>query len=163
MTDHDHYRCSQGGQGDYFGDESGTLCRWRITILAEQGINLAAIARILELEDALTRQAIRWEPYRLEGPDGACVEPVAVYFAELQAISKSATTIRSYGLDLLRWWRFLWALELEWDRVTRADGRGFARWMRTPTSRSECTGGIVARLSLNCQAREYVRARECRT
>ncbi|MFF1947662.1 hypothetical protein [Kitasatospora herbaricolor] len=33
-------------------------------------------------------------------------------------------------MDLLRWWRFLWALDLAWDRATRADARDFTRWMQ---------------------------------
>ncbi|WP_241720649.1 tyrosine-type recombinase/integrase [Streptomyces lydicus] len=33
-------------------------------------------------------------------------------------------------MDLLRWWRFLWVLGVDWDRVTRAEARDFARWMQ---------------------------------
>jgi integrase len=33
-------------------------------------------------------------------------------------------------MDLLRWWRFLWALDIEWNRATRADARDFTRWMQ---------------------------------
>ncbi|CAM5653007.1 hypothetical protein SVIOM74S_09806 [Streptomyces violarus] len=58
------------------------------------------------------------------------VEPVQVFFAELQAEDKPASTIRSYGMDLLRWWRFLWALDIEWNRATRTDARDFTRWMQ---------------------------------
>jgi site-specific recombinase XerD len=71
-----------------------------------------------------------WEPYRLIDPAEALIEPVAVYFEDLQAASRSPATIRSYGMDLLRWWRFLWALDLAWDRATRADARDFTRWMQ---------------------------------
>ena len=42
-----------------------------------------------------------WEPYRLLDPAGDRVEPVAVYFQELRAADKSASTLRSYGHDLL--------------------------------------------------------------
>ncbi|MBS2531209.1 hypothetical protein KGQ20_00320 [Catenulispora sp. NF23] len=49
----------------------------------------------------------RYEPYRLVDADGAAVEPVAVFFQELLASGKAAATVRSYGMDLLRWWRFL--------------------------------------------------------
>lgn len=45
------------------------------------------------------------EPYRLLDPEGRLVEPAAVFFADLQAASKPAATIRSYGMDLLRWYR----------------------------------------------------------
>ncbi|MGW0538680.1 hypothetical protein [Streptomyces sp. NPDC003032] len=33
-------------------------------------------------------------------------------------------------MDLLRWWRFLWALDIEWNRATRMDARDFIRWMQ---------------------------------
>jgi site-specific recombinase XerD len=73
----------------------------------------------------------RWTPYRLLGSCGAVVEPVQVFFTELQAEDKPASTIRSYGMDLLRWWRFLWALDIEWNRATRMDARDFTRWMQS--------------------------------
>ncbi|MER7877656.1 site-specific integrase [Streptomyces solisilvae] len=69
-------------------------------------------------------------PYALLDADGAVVGPVEAFFAELQARSRSATTIRSYGMDLLRWWRFLFCWEVDWNRATRVDARDFARWMR---------------------------------
>ncbi|WP_254389664.1 hypothetical protein [Streptomyces sp. AC550_RSS872] len=71
-----------------------------------------------------------WEPYRLLDPADRPVEPVAVYFADLQAAGKPATTIRSFGMDLLRWWRVLWVLDVQWDRVSRVEARDFARWMQ---------------------------------
>ncbi|MGH3971613.1 MAG: hypothetical protein ACRDTV_26860 [Mycobacterium sp.] len=46
-------------------------------------------------------------PYRLVDGDGAVVVPVAAFFAELVACGRPATTLRSYGMDLLRWFRFL--------------------------------------------------------
>ncbi|MEY2229716.1 tyrosine-type recombinase/integrase [Streptomyces sp. BF23-19] len=70
------------------------------------------------------------EPYRLLDPSGAVVEPVAEWFADLQAASKPPATIRSYGMDLLRWYRFLWTLEVPWDKAARADARDFSRWLQ---------------------------------
>ncbi|MFD3720097.1 hypothetical protein [Streptomyces sp. NPDC058674] len=70
-----------------------------------------------------------WEPYRLVDQHGLRVEPVAVYFKDLLAADTPATTLRSYGNDLLRWWRFLWALDIEWDRAVREDARDFMLWM----------------------------------
>ncbi|MFD8609589.1 tyrosine-type recombinase/integrase [Streptomyces sp. NPDC059631] len=71
-----------------------------------------------------------WEPYRLLDPFGAPVQPVALYFKDLLASHTPATTLRSYGNDLLRWWRFLWVLGIEWDRATRTDARDFMLWMQ---------------------------------
>jgi integrase len=70
-----------------------------------------------------------WEPYRLVDADGLTVEPVAAYLRELQAVGRSEATLRSYGNDLLRWFRFLWAIRVPWVRVTRAEARDFCRWM----------------------------------
>jgi integrase len=71
----------------------------------------------------------RWEPYRLVSPDGSVVEPVSAWFADLQAGGRSVATIRSYGTDLLRWFPFLWAVGVEWDRATRGEARDFSRWL----------------------------------
>ncbi|MFC0439651.1 site-specific integrase [Kutzneria buriramensis] len=70
-----------------------------------------------------------WLPFRLLDPAGAPVEAVSAYFRDLQAAGRSETTLRSYGLDLLRWFRFLWAVEVAWNRATRAEARDFCRWM----------------------------------
>jgi hypothetical protein len=51
-----------------------------------------------------------FQPYRLLGPDGGEVAAAASFFAELSACGRPATTQRSYGMDLLRWFRFLWAV-----------------------------------------------------
>ena len=48
-----------------------------------------------------------WEPYRLLDPDGVAVEAVAAFLRDLQAAGRSPATLRSYGMDLLRWFRFL--------------------------------------------------------
>ncbi|MFE9328161.1 tyrosine-type recombinase/integrase [Nocardia sp. NPDC052278] len=70
-----------------------------------------------------------WEPYRLLDANGAVIRPAAIYFAELQGTERRSSTIRSYGNDLLRWWRFLAAIDVAWDKVTPVEGRDFARWM----------------------------------
>jgi hypothetical protein len=69
-------------------------------------------------------------PYRLVDGQGATVEPVAAFFAEVTACGRPATTQRSYGMDLLRWFRFLWALEVGWDQATRVEARDFIRGCR---------------------------------
>ena len=71
-----------------------------------------------------------FQPYRLVDADGAVVAPVAAYFAELTACSRPATTHRSYGMDLLRWFRFLWVLGVAWDQATRVEARDFCRWLQ---------------------------------
>ncbi|MCU8595896.1 tyrosine-type recombinase/integrase [Streptomyces sp. A13(2022)] len=84
---------------------------------------LPEIGKLLETGDP-------WEPYQLLDPFGRPVEPVVVYFKDLMAGPYSPLTPRSYGMDLLRWWRFLWALGIEWDRATSEDARDFMLWMK---------------------------------
>ncbi|MHB2023729.1 MAG: tyrosine-type recombinase/integrase [Mycobacteriales bacterium] len=70
-----------------------------------------------------------WEPYRLVDPDGRVVAPVAEYLRELQAEGRSVATQRSYGMDLLRWFRFLWSIGVAWEQATSVDARDYARWV----------------------------------
>jgi site-specific recombinase XerD len=71
-----------------------------------------------------------WEPYRLLSPDGGVVGPVAVYLSDLQAAGRSEGTQRSYGMDLLRWFRFLRVIGVAWDEATRVEARDFCRWIQ---------------------------------
>ncbi|MGH3841328.1 MAG: tyrosine-type recombinase/integrase [Pseudonocardiaceae bacterium] len=78
---------------------------------------------------ALRETGDRWEPYRIVDAAGEPVAAVAEFFRDLQAAGRSEATLRSYGHDLLRWFRFLWAIGVPWARVTRAEARDFCRWM----------------------------------
>jgi site-specific recombinase XerD len=71
----------------------------------------------------------RQEPFRLVDGDGLVVAAAAEFFCDLQAAGRPDSTLRSYGLDLLRWFRFLWAAGVPWERATRAEARDFCRWM----------------------------------
>ncbi|HUH71716.1 MAG TPA: tyrosine-type recombinase/integrase [Mycobacterium sp.] len=93
----------------------------------EQARDLAGL--VVPLAGSLQATGDRWLPFRLLDPAGAPVEPVSAYFRDLQAAGRSAATVRSYGMDLLRWFRFLWAIEICWDRATRVEARDFCRWM----------------------------------
>jgi hypothetical protein len=88
----------------------------------DHALTVVALAgRLVEMGDLA-------EPYRIVDGDGVVVEPVVVYFRELQATGRSVATVRSYGMDLLRWFRFLWAIGVGWERATRVEAREFARW-----------------------------------
>jgi site-specific recombinase XerD len=71
----------------------------------------------------------RQEPFRLVDGDGLTVAAAAEFFCDLQAAGRPDSTIRSYGLDLLRWFRFLRAVRVRWEMATRAEARDFCRWM----------------------------------
>ncbi len=94
---------------------------------ANNRLDLARLA--VPLVGALEATGNEAVPFRLVDADGATVEPVAAFFAELQACGRSTATIRSYGLDLLRWFRFVWAAGIRWDQATRVEARDFCRWM----------------------------------
>jgi site-specific recombinase XerD len=68
-------------------------------------------------------------PFVLLDSDGCTVEPVEVFFRELLARGRSAATLYSYGNDLLRWFRFLSAIEVRWDRASRVEARDFCCWL----------------------------------
>jgi site-specific recombinase XerD len=82
------------------------------------------------LAGALEETGDRWLPFRLTDPAGAVVGPVSAFFADLLAAGRSEATIRSYGMDLLRWFRFLWAAGVPWNMAMRAEARDFCRWMQ---------------------------------
>ena len=71
-----------------------------------------------------------FEPYRLVDAAGGVVGSVAGYLRDLQAAGRSSATQRSYGMDLLRWFRFLWAIDVGWDRATQVEARDFCCWIQ---------------------------------
>jgi len=87
------------------------------------------VSLVVPRRGALVATGERQEPFRLVDGDGRVVAAAAEFFCDLQAAGRSALTVRSYGLDLLRWFRFLWAAGVGWERATRAEARDFCRWM----------------------------------
>ena len=71
-----------------------------------------------------------FEPFRLIDADGVVVAAAGAYFRELAACGRAAATQRSYGMALLRWWRFLRAVEISWDQATRGEARDFLCWVQ---------------------------------
>jgi site-specific recombinase XerD len=89
-----------------------------------------------------------FEPYRVVGPGGEVVEPVSVFLRDLLASGKSESTLRSYSVDLLRWWRFLDAVGVRWDRASRVEARDFSCWIQlTAKQRLQTSRPRAARLS----------------
>lgn len=68
--------------------------------------------------------------WTVAGPDGGRVVPVERFLREFAGCGNAAGSVRSYAGGLLRWWRFLWAVEVDWDRATPVEGRDFVLWMR---------------------------------
>jgi hypothetical protein len=89
-----------------------------------------------------------FEPYRVVGPGGEVVEPVSVFLRDLLAARRSGSTLRSYADDLLRWWRFLDAVGVGWDRASRVEARDFSCWIQlTAKQRLQTSRPRAARLS----------------
>ncbi len=78
----------------------------------------------------------RYEPYQVVGPDGVVMDGAAQFFRDLLAAGKAESTVRSYGTDLLRWFRFCWAVRVDWDRATRIEARDFSRWLQVAGKQS---------------------------
>lgn len=55
---------------------------------------------------------------------------VAWFLADLAATDAADSTLRSYAYDLLRWFRFLRAIDVSWENAARRDVRDFVRWFR---------------------------------
>ena len=95
----------------------------------EPSRDLAALA--VPRAGRLVATGDRYEPYRLVDADGVVVAAATAYFRDLLAAGRAESTVRSYGMDLLRWFRFLWSgTGVPWDRATRIEARGFCRWLQ---------------------------------
>ncbi|MGH3637155.1 MAG: integrase, partial [Mycobacterium sp.] len=85
---------------------------------------------VVPLRGSLETTGDLFAPYRLVDAGGETVAAAMGFFAELAACGRPATTQRSYGMDLLRWFRFLWAVGVDWDQATRVEARDFCRWLQ---------------------------------
>lgn len=61
---------------------------------------------------------------------GTEFSPATDYLLELAASDYSPQTMRTYALSLLRFLRFLWAVEVGWDQATGIEARDFVLWAR---------------------------------
>lgn len=69
-------------------------------------------------------------PFTVVDAAGRQVEPISEFVREMAAGDMPDSSCRSYAYDLLRWWRFLAAIEVEWEQAQRADVRDLALWLR---------------------------------
>lgn len=81
---------------------------------------------------------------------GVAVRPIRRYLTDFSAQDNSAHSVRSYALELLRWWRWLRVLNVQWDKATPAEGRDLVLWMKQATkprnsarTTSQATAGTV--------------------
>lgn len=69
-------------------------------------------------------------PWLLFGPDGEPVEPVRRFLMDFVARDNRPSSVRSYAYGLLRWWRWLLAVGVEWDKATPAEMRDLVLWLQ---------------------------------
>ena len=51
------------------------------------------------------------------------------FLRNLSASDCSPATLRSYAYEILGWLRFLQAVDVPWERATRAEARDYALWL----------------------------------
>ncbi|MGF1427531.1 tyrosine-type recombinase/integrase [Kitasatospora sp. LaBMicrA B282] len=88
-------------------------------------------------------------PWLVVAPDGTPVVPVRRYLHDFVARNRPGS-VRSYAYALLRWWRWLLVVDVEWSRATSAEVRDLVLWLRqtskprnSPRTRSAATAGTV--------------------
>ncbi|MET8431124.1 hypothetical protein [Nocardia sp. NPDC004860] len=69
-------------------------------------------------------------PFLVCDGHGASLEPIESYFRDLALSDASPLTGKSYGYDLLWWFRLLWRLDLDWAHVSEAETALVVGWMR---------------------------------
>jgi integrase/recombinase XerC len=70
-------------------------------------------------------------PWVVVDETGEPIEVVEDFLRHLLACGNSPSSCRSYGYDLLRWFRFLTAVDVGWQRAQRTEIRDFVLWLRT--------------------------------
>lgn len=81
---------------------------------------------------------------------GTAVEPIRRYLTDFVAQGNSQASVRSYAYALLRWWRWLRAVDVDWDKATPAECRDLVLWLqrnvkarRSPRTTSLTTAGTI--------------------
>ena len=70
------------------------------------------------------------EPYRVVGAGRRGRGAGVGVPAGPAGVGEVGGDLRSYAVDLLRWWRFLDAVDVAWDRASRAEARDFSCWIQ---------------------------------
>lgn len=72
-------------------------------------------------------------PWLVLDAAGEPVEAIVRYLRDFVARGNRPGSSRSYAYDLHRWWRFLAAIEVQWDRATACEVRDFVLWLQATT------------------------------
>ncbi|MEV0804707.1 tyrosine-type recombinase/integrase [Kribbella sp. NPDC050281] len=73
----------------------------------------------------------RFPPFVVVDATGAEVAAAVRYLRDLALGDVSPLTCRSYAFALLRWFRLLWVLGVDWDRATSSEVAVLVGWMKS--------------------------------
>lgn len=76
-------------------------------------------------------------PWLVVDDAGVAVEPVRRYLDDFIARGRSSSSTRSYAYDLLRWWRWLRTVGVDWDKATSAEVKDLVLWLMSTTKRRD--------------------------
>ena len=91
--------------------------------LADGLVDLPRVGKVVTISGGIP-------PFRVVDEDKSDVEAVTAYLRDLVLCDSSPKTIYSYALDLLRWFRLLWVLEVAWEKATEAEIAVMVGWLR---------------------------------
>ncbi|CAM5661397.1 hypothetical protein SCANM63S_03602 [Streptomyces canarius] len=61
------------------------------------------------------------------------MQPVRRFLIDFIARDNRTGSVHSYAYDLLRWWRWLRVVDVQWNRATSVEVRHFVLWLRAAT------------------------------
>ncbi|WP_251039366.1 tyrosine-type recombinase/integrase [Arthrobacter sp. ISL-72] len=80
---------------------------------------------------AVRRNATGLLPYAVVDEAEREIEVFSLFLGDLVLTDMSPLTVRSYGNDLLRWWRVLQLIGVPWDKADRLEVEVLVGWMRS--------------------------------
>ncbi|MGH3722044.1 MAG: site-specific integrase [Pseudonocardiaceae bacterium] len=69
-------------------------------------------------------------PWLVVDDGGVAVEPIRRYLSDFVARDTSTGSVRSYAYVLMRWWRWLRAVDVAWEKATPAEVRDLVLWLK---------------------------------
>lgn len=67
--------------------------------------------------------------WQIVDPDGRPVEPIQLFLRDFVAQGNRPGSVRSYAFVLMRWWRWLVAVGVDWDKATSSEVRDLVLWL----------------------------------
>lgn len=85
---------------------------------------------VVPLVGEVRATGVEHPPFIVVDAAGLAIEPASEFLRDLAVCGNAAASVRSYAFDLLRWFRFLAAVEVDWATAQRDDVRDFVAWLR---------------------------------